>query len=115
MLLGGAIFWAGPGVCPGTSEGGRGRGEMLKNWACASARKTESKKPTAKATLAPPVLVAAILISRSISQLKSRQIQAIPGVCHNGGGMLAHAPRQSSPRPRRIFGPRRILNDARRP
>src|SRR5215813_14676233 len=90
LLLGGAIFWAGPGVCPGTSEGGRGSGEMLKNWACASARKTESQKPTAKATLALPALVAAIVISRSISRPKSRQIQATSCVCHNGSGMLAH-------------------------
>src|SRR5262249_23221189 len=67
LLLGGAIFWAGPGVWPGTSEGGRGSGEMLKNWACASARNTESQKPTAKAPLAPPALVAAILIKDRFS------------------------------------------------
>jgi hypothetical protein len=40
---------------------------MLKNWACVSAEKTESQKPTAKTNLAPPTLVAAILISSSIS------------------------------------------------
>src|SRR5262245_25375077 len=91
LLLGGAMFCAGPGVCPGTSWGGRGSGEILKNWAFDSARKAPSQKPTAKISLAPPALVAAILI-KMIPCSKSRQIQASPRVCHNRSGMLAHVP-----------------------
>src|SRR5262245_47233704 len=66
LLFGGAMFCAGPGVCPGTSWGGRGSGEILKNWAFDSAKEATSQKPTASTNLAPPALVAAILISSDL-------------------------------------------------
>src|SRR5262245_14809300 len=44
---GGARFWAGPGVAPGTSLGGRGTGVILKNCALLSAGNAESQNPTA--------------------------------------------------------------------
>jgi len=62
LPLGGAMFWAGPGVAPGTSAGGRtGAGSKKGVWAPAG--KAESHRPMANRNRPPPLaLVAAILI-----------------------------------------------------
>src|SRR4051812_45128632 len=62
-LAGGARFWPGAGVPPGTSAGGRRTGPRSNNCACPTIRRAQNQAPTATINRPPrPALVVAFLI-----------------------------------------------------